>query len=91
MNQIQRPSNISHGCGCGMENGSDNMCVSGACGCPTGSLGLTDRPLGMVYAPCQKFTALYDPEVAISRGTLFKELDLPFEGDTIAKSSRGCR
>ncbi len=33
--------------------------------------------LAMVYAPCQKFHRLYAPEAALSRGTLFEELDKP--------------
>ncbi len=41
--------------------------------------GLADHPLAMVYAPCQGFHALYDPETALQRGTLFSELDLPLE------------
>jgi hypothetical protein len=35
----------------------------------------------MVYAPCQQFRALYDTATALSRGTLFTELDLPLGGD----------
>lgn len=34
--------------------------------------------LAMVYSPCQAFHDLYDAEVAIDRGTIFKELDKPF-------------
>ncbi|MBO5110305.1 MAG: spore coat associated protein CotJA [Clostridia bacterium] len=33
----------------------------------------------MVYAPCQRFEGLYDPDTALLRGTLFSELDLPLE------------
>ncbi|MBQ7939685.1 MAG: spore coat associated protein CotJA [Clostridia bacterium] len=32
----------------------------------------------MVYSPCQSFDNLYDPEIGIDRGTIFKELDKPF-------------
>ena len=42
--------------------------------------GLKDHPLAMVYSPLQSFAGLYDEEKALSRGTLFTELDLPFEG-----------
>ena len=35
-------------------------------------------PLAMVYAPRQKWRNAYSPEEALSRGTLFAELDLPF-------------
>ena len=37
-------------------------------------------PLGMTYAPMQVFRKLYDPQQALCRGTLFCELDLPFQG-----------
>ena len=39
---------------------------------------LSGYPLAMVYAPDQEFDALYDGEEALARGTLFRELDLPF-------------
>ena len=35
-------------------------------------------PLAMAYVPMQKWRNLYDCDVALSRGTLFSELDLPF-------------
>ncbi len=49
--------------------------------------GLHSRPLAMVYSPYQQFTETYPPEKALMRGTMFKELDLPFEGK---KSNGGC-
>lgn len=59
----------------------------GGCGTQlTGSYGLTDRPVGSVYAPLHDFDGLYDPERALMRGTLFSSLDLPLE-----VSSRGGR
>ena len=39
--------------------------------------------LAMVYAPKQAFANLYEPDVALARGTLFAELDLPFEGRSV--------
>lgn len=36
--------------------------------------------LAMMYIPYQRFERLYDEEKALSRGTLFEELDLPFYG-----------
>jgi hypothetical protein len=42
--------------------------------------GLKDHPLGMMYSPYQYFRQLYSPDTALSRGTIFSELDLPFEG-----------
>ena len=34
--------------------------------------------LAMVYSPCQAFADLYEPEAALERGTIFRELDKPF-------------
>ena len=36
--------------------------------------------LAMAYVPYQRFENLYDEEKALSRGTLFAELDMPFYG-----------
>ena len=52
-----------------------------------GGWGLEAHPLAMVYSPCQAWRDAYTPEVALSRGTLFAELDLPFEG---GNCKRGC-
>ena len=37
--------------------------------------------LAMVYAPVQRWHKLYDADTALSYGTLFSELNKPFEGD----------
>lgn len=49
--------------------------------------GLREFPLAMVYSPYQEWRDLYTPEIGLSRGTLFAELDLPFEG---YKRNGGC-
>lgn len=49
---------------------------------------LGGRPLAMVYTPCQKWRNLYDPETGFSKGTIFKELDLPFMGDRFEMKKR---
>lgn len=36
--------------------------------------------LAAVYSPKQSFTGLYQPSEALSRGTLFRALDLPLKG-----------
>lgn len=36
--------------------------------------------LAMMYVPYQRFENLYDPEKALTQGTLYKDLDLPFYG-----------
>ena len=50
------------------------------CGTAEGGWGLHSYPLAMVYSPLQEFRDIYSPDVALGRGTLFSELDLPFEG-----------
>lgn len=54
------------------------------------SWGLDGYPLAMVYAPNQSFDELYDLEAALSAGTVFKELDLPFKGMSVTKGGK-CR
>ena len=68
------------------ENGGS---CHGGCGEYDGGWGLSSYPLAMVYAPLQKFHELYEPDVALERGTLFSELDLPFEGGKMNKG--GCK
>ena len=46
----------------------------------SGGWGLHSYPLAMAYAPLQEFREVYSPDVALERGTIFPELDLPFEG-----------
>ena len=48
--------------------------------CKRGGWALKDYPLAMVYSPYQTFGGLYDACKGLKQGTLFKELDLPFEG-----------
>ena len=44
----------------------------------------------MVYAPPQKWCNLYDKDNGWRRGTIFKELDLPFFGDRMDDGKGGC-
>ena len=37
-------------------------------------------PLAMAYVPLQRWGATYSAQQALQQGTLFPELDLPFEG-----------
>lgn len=37
-------------------------------------------PLAMAYVPWQFWCNTYEPSVALDRGTIFPELDLPFLG-----------
>ena len=52
---------------------------------PRSSWGLREVPLGMVYAPLQEFRHLYDRDKALRQGTIFRELDLPFMGESVAR------
>ena len=54
------------------------------------SWGLEGYPLASVFAPLQKFENVYEMEKAICRGTMFADLDLPFEGTTVQKGGN-CR
>ena len=38
------------------------------------------RPLAMAYVRKQSWRRIYKPDVALTRGTLFNELDKPFSG-----------
>lgn len=65
---------------------------SGACAQSEGrrSWGLNGYPVAMMYAPLQSFEELYDHATALRQGTLFKALDLPFEGRSVTKGGCGC-
>lgn len=39
-----------------------------------------NTPIAMAYVPIQQWGETYDDDKALSRGTLFPELDLPFSG-----------
>lgn len=39
--------------------------------------------LAMAYVPWQKWDGVYTPDVALTRGTMFSELDLPFLGEEV--------
>ena len=40
-------------------------------------------PIAMAYVPWQKWKKIYSEDVALTRGTLFPELDLPFLGEEV--------
>lgn len=42
-----------------------------------------DYKLAMVYSPVQRFQNLYERTQALNRGTIFRELDKPFTGETV--------
>ena len=45
-------------------------------------------PLAMAYVRWQELGKMYQPELALVRGTLFPELDKPFMGRTV---TGGCK
>ncbi|MBQ1275181.1 MAG: spore coat associated protein CotJA [Cellulosilyticum sp.] len=46
---------------------------------------MENMPIAMAYVPWQQWRMIYEPKEALKRGTIFKELDLPFE------ASKGCK
>jgi hypothetical protein len=40
-------------------------------------------PIGMSYVPWQNWNKIYRSDIAIERGTIFQELDLPFLGQEV--------
>ena len=55
--------------------GEDNAPRGMSCG---GGGALAGAPLAMAYTPDQAWRELYEDDEALSRGTLFRELDFPF-------------
>lgn len=39
---------------------------------------ISDHVLAMAYVPWQQFSSVYEPDRALSAGTIFPELDKPF-------------
>ncbi len=68
-------------------------CMEGGGSCAVGGKwGLKSYPLASVYAPLQEYANLYEPEAALKSGTLFADLNLPFEGRRIGGTKGGgCR
>ena len=77
--------NVDNGC---LHNTSSGCIHNDTCGVSCTRWGLREHPLAMVYSPCQPWINVYKPEIALERGTVFKDLDLPFE---IADKKGGCR
>ncbi|PHV69633.1 hypothetical protein CS063_14830 [Sporanaerobium hydrogeniformans] len=49
---------------------------------------IQELPIAMAYVPWQQWKDLYEPKEAFKRGTLFKQLDLPFYG---GKGTKACQ
>lgn len=69
------------------ENGDTIRPSGDGCGAKDTVYGVKDRPVGSVYAPVQNFDGLYDLGKALSRGTIFADLDLPL---VVAGNGCGC-
>jgi hypothetical protein len=46
---------------------------------------LGSLPIAMTYTPMQQWKTTYSAQEALMRGTVFPELDLPFEGITVRR------
>ena len=63
-------------------NTGEEACVLNEFLCPiNGGSGVfpAQTPLAMAYVPYQEFEDLYDASAALENGTLFKNLNFPFE------------
>ena len=61
--------------------GRQDTDCGGVAPCPTPRTKFPEHtPIGMMYVPYQEWETPYDPDLAISRGTIFPSLDLPFIG-----------
>lgn len=67
---------------------------SAADSCPVCPVGRADADklqgmeIAMTYVPWQTWTDLYDAEKGFSRGTIFEELDKPFQGTGGCQNAR---
>lgn len=69
----------SPSCGCcadttRSQNGLGTICTT----VPVAEGCVDTYPLAMAYVPMQGWNELFDPASALTRGTIFRELDLPF-------------
>ena len=62
-----------------MDNIQKQSCRVGAI-CTNDAQVIVYPTLAMVYIPNQEFRELYDAEIGLHRGTIFRELDKPFVG-----------
>ena len=69
------------------ENGCDCQRPSCDISCPKE---IPAPSLAMVYCPRQCWQNLFSPEDGLKHGTLFAELDLPFEGGSYNGRKEGC-
>ena len=102
----QNPEMPGGGSGAGNQGGTSGSGSSGGSGGNTGTgngnrpgsasgfdaMYLGSLPIAMAYTPMQQWKTTYSAEKGLSRGTIFPELDLPFEGRTVlTEQTRGGR
>lgn len=69
--------------GCEYDHGQDGCRLSGHDRCNGWQSHFPDRgqyPEAMAYVPWQQWQHTYPPDQGIVRGTIFPDLDLPFNG-----------
>ena len=66
---------------------ADSTPCADSASCPGNIRTGSDYVLAMAYVPWQQFSTVYEPDRALSAGTIFPELDKPF---LVAKGGR-CR
>ncbi len=90
-NQSQNQNQNSETSGEGNDSGGASG--SGGSSAPANSSGfdamyLGSLPIAMAYTPMQQWKTTYSLEKGLSQGTIFPELDLPFDGRTILSRQR---
>ncbi len=70
-------------CGCNRADSSRNSADAPNCRM------LEGQSLAMVYSPCHSWRGIYAPDMALRRGTMFKELDKPWGVENM-KGGCGC-
>lgn len=73
---IGMPLNLGNSC-------HNNACHNNTEPTPNGSfdsMHLGSLPIAMAYVPMQQWRNVYSLKDGLERGTIFPELDLPFEG-----------
>ena len=98
--RCRRSGNCPTGCHggysntCGCERSMEQIVISPNTNCCESkkSWGLHGYPLASVYAPMQSFDNVFDKNIALSKGTIFSELDLPILGASVHNEKGGnCR
>lgn len=81
-NSIKKPC-LQHGreCSCSRCSNIPDVRTS-HCTDLSADNGLRAKALGMVYSPVQHWQKVYDLDAGLNKGTIFSELDLPFEASS---------